>query len=204
MNLNRQMMHSTIFLAGCLAAVALSPFDLSAQAPRALTLDASVGASRGVGGEEFRGRGGVAVDGLLARALRRAPGGVLIAGLGASFQGMPSSDDICITGSRGQCLSDFPLISTLGVLAGWEGRRGTGRVTGMTARLLAGPAYVQLDDYDSTGQRGSTAGLQARLDLATPHLGPVALVASLRGTAIPRFQGETYGVWAAGVGVRIR
>lgn len=191
-------------LAGCLAALLLVPVGLSAQAPRPLTLDASLGASRGSGGGEFRDRGGVALDGLVARAFRGAPGGALIGGVSASFQGTPWSDDMCVMGSRGQCLDQFPMVSTIGVLAGWEGRRGTGRSTGATARLLAGPAYVHMDGDDSAGQRGSTAGLQARLDLATPHLGPVALVGSLRGTAVPRFRGETYGAWAFGVGLRIR
>jgi hypothetical protein len=204
MVLPRGTLRLTASPVGCLAAVIMVPLGLHAQSPRSITVDASVGTSGGVGGGEYRGREGVAADGLLAHAFRRAPGGALIAGLGASFQGALGSDDVCVIGSRGQCLEYFPSMSTVGVLAGWEGRRGTGRVTGTTARLLAGPAFVQMDGDDSTGQRGATAGLQARFDLATPHLGPVALVGSLRGTAVPRFRGETYGAWAAGIGVRVR
>lgn len=183
---------------------ALIPLALHAQAPRALTVDVTVGISGGIGGGEYRGREGPSADGLLAHAVRRAPGGALIAGLGASFQGAIWSDDMCVIGSRGQCLEYFPSMTTLGLLAGWEGRRGRGRSTGATARLLAGPAYVHLDGDDSAGQRGSAAGFQARLDLATPHLGPVALVGTVRGTAVPRFRGERYGAWALGVGVRLR
>jgi hypothetical protein len=190
-------------LAGCFVAALLSP-ELRAQSPRPITLDASVGQSGGVGGGELKDRQGIAVDGLLAYAFRRAPGGALLAGLSASFQGGLGSDDICVVGSRGQCLDDFPLVTAVGVLAGLEGRRRRARSTGATARLLAGPAYVHMDGNDSAGQRGSTAGLLARLDLASPHLGPVALVGSLRGTAVPRFRGESYGVWAVGFGVRLR
>ena len=198
------MTRCTATIVGCCAALALSPLAVRAQSPRPITFDASVGQSGGLGGGELTDRHGVAVDGLLAYALRGAPGGALVAGLGASHQGPLGNDAVCIFGSRGQCVANYPQISTIGVVAGWEGRRRSGRSTGATARVLAGPAYVHMDGNDSARQRGSTAGLQARVDLATPHLGPLAFVASLRGTTVPRFRGETYGLWAVGIGVRVR
>jgi hypothetical protein len=70
--------------------------------------------------------------------------------------------------------------------------------------LLAGPGYIHLDGDDSAGQRGSAAGAQGRVDLAAPPLGPVALVASLRATVVPRFRGQTLATWAAGLGLRLR
>jgi hypothetical protein len=204
MDLPRQMMRSTARVIGCLAAVTLIPVALYAQSPRPITLDATVGHSGGLGGGEFKDRQGIALDGLLAYAVRRAPGGALLTAVNASQQGALGDDAVCVPGSRGQCLHDFPGISTVGLMAGWEGRTGTGRAAGATARVLAGPAYVHLDGDDAAGQPGSTAGLQARLDLASPQLGPVALVGSLRGTTVPRFRGERYGVWALGFGVRVR
>ena len=197
------MIRSALRAAGSFAVLLLAPLTLDAQAPRPLTLDLSVGQSGGLGGGEYKDRQGVAVDGAVAYAVRRAPGGMFVAGLSASLQGPLGDDAVCVPGSRGQCLSSYPGVTAVALLAGWEGRHGRGRSTGATARLVAGPAYVRLDDLEGPTPRSSTAGLQARLDLATPHLGPAALVGSLRATAVPRFRGETYGIWAFGVGLRI-
>ena len=175
-----------------------------AQDPRPLSLDATLGGGAGVGGVEVHSRGGIALDALLGVRLRASGRSAFMAAVSAGFQGALGSGDVCFIGSRGQCLEDFPILIPVAVLAGWEGRTGTGASPGATIRLLAGPAYVHLDGDDSAGQRGNAAGAQGRVDLATPPLGPVALVASLRGNVVPRFSGQTLGSWAVGLGLRLR
>ena len=167
-----------------------------AQELRPFSVDVTLGGGAGVGGGELRERGGLGFD---AVAVRVGASGrnTLVLGASAGFQGFWSSDDMCVPGSRGQCLEDFPSFSTLVLLAGWE--RGS---PGATVRALAGPAFVRIGG--DIEQSGSTAGLQGRVDLATPQLGPVALVASVRATAVPRFRGRTLATWAVGLGLRLR
>lgn len=188
-----------VAVAGIIAA-AHPAESLDAQTPRVLSLDATLGGGAGIGGNEVYRRGGIAVDALLGMRLRVAGRGALMAGLSAGFQGPVGSSDVCHFGSRGQCLDDFPSISPVAVLAGWEWRR----EDGVTLRVLAGPSHVRLDGDDTAGQRGRAAGGQGRVDVAMPPLGPVALVASLRGNLVPAFHGQTLGTWAAGVGIRLR
>jgi hypothetical protein len=172
-----------------------------AQGPRALSLDATLGGGYGFGGGELYPRGGVALDALIGLRIRASGRSALLAGISAGVQGTLNFGDVCNHGSRGQCLDDFPALIPVAALAGWEGRTGTGTSPGATLRVLVGPSYVR---FDGEAQRGRAAGAQGRVDLATPPLGPVALVASLRGNVVPRFRDQTFGTWAAGLGLRLR
>jgi hypothetical protein len=193
----KQILHATVL--GVLS-VAVPGATPEAQTLRPLSLDATLGGGAGVGGDEVYERGGIAADALLGLRLRATRRGALIGAVSAGVQGPLGGSDVCNFGSRGQCLSDFPTLLPLAVLAGWEGqsrRRAT-------LRVLGGPAYVRVDGDDSARQRGGAAGGQGRVDLVTPPLGPVALVGSLRGNVVPAFRGQTLATWAAGVGVRLR
>ena len=175
-----------------------------AQGPPALSLDATVGGGYGFGGGELYTRGGVALDALIGLRIRASGRSALLAGVSAGFQGPLAFGDVCHFGSRGQCLENFPILMPVAALAGWEGRTGTGTSPGATLRVLVGPSYVRFDGDDRAGHRGGAAGAQGRVDLATPPLGPVALVASLRGNVVPRFRDQTFAAWAAGLGLRLR
>jgi hypothetical protein len=187
-----------------MAALLLAAGALPGQQPRGVSLDVTLGGGAGLGGVEVYARGGVAGDALLGVQLGQAARRAFMAGIGVGFQGLPYGNDICHVGSRGQCLSDFPAFGTVGLLAGLELRSRSGASPGATLRVLSGPAYVHLDGDDSAGQRGNTAGVQGRVDVATPPLGPLAAVLSLRGTLVPRFRDQTLATWALGVGLRLR
>lgn len=84
----------------------------------------------------------------------------------------------------------FPDFQVAGVLAGWQNQSGTLRLTG-------GPLYAWAD------LKPGAAAAQRRFDAAIPVLHRIALVASLRGTLIPSLEGDTFRLFAAGVGFRL-
>jgi hypothetical protein len=133
-----------------------------------------------------------------------AGGGVVTGGLSAGYQGYPISDDVCQFGSRGQCVDDFPGISYIGVLAGWEAMTGTATSPGATVSLLAGPTFVYVRGHSRDQPPDHTAGAQARVDAAAPLFGPLAFVASVRGNLVSSFQGHTLGAWTLAFGLRVR
>jgi hypothetical protein len=83
---------------------------------------------------------------------------------------------------------------TLGAVAGVQRTIGAG----LSARALAGPTYFQAADGDDT------FGLQGRLDVAKPLFFHTALVASVRGSLLPRYEGETLSYATFGLGLRIQ
>jgi hypothetical protein len=177
---------------------------LDAQEPRDVSLDATLGGGKGVGGGELRHRGGVALDALLGVRFNAAHSGAVMGGLSAGYQGYPISDDVCQFGSRGQCVDDFPGLSYVGVLAGWEAMTGTATSPGATVSMMAGPAFVYVRGHSRDQPPGRTAGAQGRVDAVAPLFGPLAFVASLRGTVASRYQGHTLAAWTLGFGLRVR
>ena len=69
---------------------------------------------------------------------------------------------------------------------------------GFSARALAGPAHFQGEE------RKNAFGLQGRLDVARPLFFHTAVVASVRGSVLPRYEGETLSYTAFGLGLRIQ
>jgi hypothetical protein len=176
---------------------------LSAQEPRPISLDLTIGGGAGLGGGELDERGGVALDAILAGQLRGANARFPMIGLAVGVQSSLAFGDKCRLGSNGQCVPEFPALASIAVLAGREFRQHAGASPGATLRLLAGPAYVHVDGH-SAGKRHNTVGIQSRADLATAPLGPVSMLVSLRGMLIPRVRDQTLGAWAMGVGLRLR
>ena len=174
------------------AALAVGPRSAGAQQRPALAFDVNVGIGAAVGGT-FDVRAGPTIDALLSGHVGLPRHGSVIAGLALGAQTPLDGSDVCRLAPGGGCVPNLPTLYSIAALAGWE--RGAAR--GASARLMAGPGYYWSDD-------GKTFGLQARMDLSTPPIGPVALVASMRGAMLPSFHSEAIGLWALGLGLRVR
>ena len=178
------------FLPPLLACVFAAPVGAQRLAP---SLDVSAGFSTGIAGD-FEARGGVAFEVLPALRVRPAPSGAILAALATGMQGPLASTDDCVPRPAGGCVPDFPLLYSAAALLGWE-RAGP---RGPSLRILAGAGYYRADEG------GAALGLQGRLDVATPPLLHVALVASVRGAVLPNFRGDALGLAAVGLGLRLR
>jgi hypothetical protein len=126
----------------------------------------------------------------LAMRLRAAGRGALLAGLSAGAPWAWSSTTVCLPASNGGCIPTFPQFLKVGALVGWEN-------PSTTLRAMGGPAYVRADGKQAFS-------LQGRVDGAAPISRHLALVASVRGTVVPNYRGDAFGVYALGVGIRMR
>ena len=174
------------------AAAALAP-AAAAQQPFPVSVDASLGVRMGSGGE-YDDRGGAAADLVVGVNLGRSGAGTLVGAVTAGAQASMGGDLDCMLGRDGECIPTFPVLLSTGVLVGVS----RSSSSGATSRVLAGPAYFRGED------EGGTLGLQGRLDVSTPPILHTALVVSLRGAVLPRFQGETIGTTSLGLGLRIQ
>ena len=139
----------------------------------------------------------IALDGLLTVRLPKVGNSGLLAGMSVSWQGPPPSGDKCVPDRPfGQCLQNYPQFTTVGVLAGWTSA--AGRV-----RVLGGVASVRADKEDYADRYDYTVGLPVRVDCAVAKFSHLAVVASLRGTVLPRYRGNAYTLLASGLGFRI-
>jgi hypothetical protein len=179
---------AVLSVAGCAASV-----PAQAQQPTfGPSAEAGVGAYIGGGGAYFR-RGGPAVDVVLAAPIGQGYGGTIMAGVTAGISGSMGGDDVCRIGPGDTCLDDYPTFFSLGAVAGVQRRMG-----GLSARALAGPAYYQSVDGPNV------MALQGRLDVAKPIVFRTAIVASLRGSLLPSYQGEPLSFTALSLGLRIQ
>lgn len=156
------------------------------------SFEASLGFSAG-GGGVYSERDGIALDLLLARQVRQAPAGTLVAAITAGVHGPIAGDLSCLDTPAGACAGAFPVFISAGVLGGVQ----RGSAAGANARLLAGPAFF-------AGEEGGALGLQGRLDAATPAVFHVSLVASLQGAVLSRYQGERLTSRSISLGLRIQ
>jgi hypothetical protein len=115
------------------------------------------------------------------------------------MQGTGGYELICIPRAIGGCVPHFPQFTVLAVTAGLESANGGFRV-------MAGPARVTGDvDRTLTDRMGSsTLAWQGRMDWALPIVSRLSLCASLRGVLVPDYSGDSFQLWAAGGGLRIR
>ena len=193
-------MSLTRYSAIALIVVALTfPLRATAQLARRLSLDMNVGPGYLLGGPEVLSRASFGADGLLTMRLAKDGSSGLLAGMSLSWQGPPPSGDSCKRDQPyGPCLQDYPQFSTVGVLAGWTSAAGRVRVLGGVASVKAKKDYTDYADrYDYT------VGLPVRLDCAVAKFSHLAVVASLRGTVLPRYRGNAYTLLASGLGFRI-
>jgi hypothetical protein len=184
----------TVFAVLTAACAAAAPATAAAQQAFGPSADVSVGLFAGAGGT-FVDRGGPALDGIVAIPLGRMRSSTLVAGVTAGISGpVVLSDLICREGPNDTCIPNFPTFATVGAVAGVQRSLGAR----LSARVLAGPAYFQAAEGDDA------FGLQGRLDVARPLIFRTAVVASVRGSLLPSYQGETLSYAAFGLGLRIQ
>ena len=175
------------------AGAAVLPSGVSAQrfGP---SVEASVGASAG-GGGTYTNRAGGAMDAVLAMPVASTSSSTYVLGITGTANGPITGTDVCVVGPEAECLDSYPTFMSLGMVGGVQRRLSPM----LSARVLAGPAYYQSVDGDDT------FGLQGRVDVAraTP-LPRTALVASLRASLLPSFEGEALTSAAFGLGLRIQ
>jgi hypothetical protein len=186
MTMNRSL---ALLLAGACAAA----LPAAAQQGFGPSADVSVGLFAGAGGT-FSSRGGPAMDGVLAIPLGRSGSGTLVGGVTAGISGPLNMELMCLTGPNGTCAPEYPTVVTVGAVAGVQRAVGSG----LSARALAGPAYFQAVDGDDT------VGVQGRVDVAKSLILRTALVASVRGSFLPDFEGQMLGYATFGLGLRIQ
>jgi hypothetical protein len=183
------MIRRLVSLAAIGAAAALPAPAAAQQSGTLLSFDATVGQSYGQGGGARRNRDGIALDALLSWRPRR-PGLHAMFGIGTGVQGDKSSGAPCLNLPGVDCVPNFPRVYTLGILAGLEQRGRYG-----AARLIAGPTHYRADGG------GSALGAQARLELVSPPLHRIALVASARGGLAWNLDRHDYRLGAVGIGL---
>ncbi len=182
------------YLVFCLAVVSgalLAPRAV-AQEHFPVSTEASFGPTMTHGGMYSTGPG-AAVDVVLGYRLRDTSVGTLIGALNAGVQ-FPVSPSGCPLDPGGDCSPEFPAVISGGPLLGMQ--RGSARTA--SARILAGPTY-----YHAL-EEGRALGLQGRVDVSTPPVLHTAVVASLRHSVLPSFQGEALGITSFGLGLRIQ
>jgi hypothetical protein len=188
------MMNRTIAILLFLGCAAALPTASAAQHAFGASVDLSVGVFAGAG-RSFVDRGGPALDGIAAIPLGRTRSGMMVAGLTGGISGpLVMSDLICRAGPNDTCVPNYPTFVTVGAVAGVQRALGSGT----SARALAGPAYFRAVDGDDT------FGLQGRLDVAKSLIFRTAVVASVRGSFLPRFEGQTLSYATFGLGLRIQ
>jgi hypothetical protein len=185
-------MKHTILLSLALACAAAVSVDAAAQSRFGPSVEAGLGVSAG-GGGSFTHRTGGALDAVLAVPLNQTSRGAVMLAVTGTANGPVAVED-CVFTPGDSCVSEYPTFMSLGVAAGVQRRMGRG----LSARALAGPAYYQAVDGPDT------FGLQGRVDVAKPLVFRTALVASVRGSVLPRYQGETLSFAAFGLGLRIQ
>lgn len=182
---------AVLVFAACAAVLSTTAAAQQAFGPSA---DVSVGVFVGSGGS-FADRGGPALDGIIALPLGQARSGTLVGGVTGGISGpLMMGDLVCRAGPNNTCIPNYPTFVTVGAVAGVQRAIGSG----MSARALAGPAYFQ----DADG--GDTFGLQGRVDVAKRLVLRTALVASVRGSLLPRYEGSTLSYATFGLGLRIQ
>ena len=181
---------------GALCCVALPDAVASAQGLSSPTLDLAFQGWDGQAKDRlFSNHGGVALDAVATSRVRKFSRVALVVGAGVAAETIFAANDCMVPAPPAVftgCAPNFPEFSSLTALAGVEGRYG------FIARVLAGPSVLR------AGERGTAVGLQGRVDLSTPALIHVSLVASARGAWIPNFEGESHRIRAVGVGVRFQ
>jgi hypothetical protein len=183
------------FLVLGLACGAILAPRAAAQQHFPVSTEASFGFRVGHGGT-YHTRTGASIDAVLGYRLRDTPAGTLILGLNFGVQSpvtVSGPGSLVLPGEKET--PEFPAFISGGALLGVQ-RGSTARTA--SARVLAGPTYYR--DIDGPG----ALGLQGRVDVSTPPWMHTAVVASLRHSVLPSFQGESLGITSLGLGLRIQ
>jgi hypothetical protein len=142
-------------------------------------------------GEYRRNTNGNTLDALSALRLRTMSHGAVVASLGFGLQGTGGVTTICLPRSTGAgCIPKFPQFTAFSALVGWETRHAN-------LRVLGGPALVR-------GDSSSTNAWMGRIDLATPPVLRLSLLAFFRAAVVPYYEGDSFRFQSMGIGLRLR
>lgn len=164
--------------------------------PSLLTLDLTVGLQVTAGEgtyrddqDEYSSLGG---DVLLSVRAFPLLGGYVVGGVSASSHlAARGFDALCVPDGVGGCVPNFP---SLGMVVGHLGLE----TSSGSSRILVGLGSVSSDVADRS------LGAQLRFEGAAGLARHVALVFGLRLTLIPDHGGNSFNVFAGGLGVRLR
>jgi hypothetical protein len=174
--------------------VFLHAADLRAQTPWPVSVEANLGATRGLSSNDgaYRGgRSGVMADALVgARLHGPETGGAFVAVNGTMHLVNYIRTTDCPLRPDGSCVPWFPEIGVVSLLGGWESKS-------TNVRVLGG-AGVASSDFRKV------LGIVSRVDLGLPFLRRTSLVASLNTLVVPSLDGDTFFFFAAGAGIRVR
>ena len=172
----------------------LSAQEVAPLQPSRFSFELSIGAAhtRGSGTYIEANESALWGDLLAAARVRPVAGGFLLAAANAATRITPRvTTSICLLDPQGACTPHFPSFRMVAAGIGWENALAT-------RRLLLGPALV-----DSDVAR-SSLGWQVRFDLAGIVTRRIAFVAGARATLVPNHSDDTFGIFGATLGVRIR
>ena len=171
---------------------------LSAQeGPARLSVDGAVGSGHGWRGGERVDRTLIVGDLLVVVRLNQPRHGFPV-GLEASRDWQINGDKICVVGSDGRCIPQYPGFHGLAVVSGHQWQP----LAAMSVRVLAGPGYYTVFFKDDTPTAFSL-GLGGRADVAVPLFRPVSATIAARGAWVPRIHGRTYVPSAVMIGIRL-
>ena len=177
-------------VAGCaVLAVALAS-PCAAQQLWPVFLEANIGVGVDNSSSAHAPSGRLSTDALIGLRLGARSGGGIVVALNGAAYALGSGVAECP--ADGSCTPDFPIFRIVSTLAGWETSAGS-------ARLLVGPAVAR-----PRGDAAFVGAAQVRMEFTTPAFRHLALLASGRFVHIPRYQGDSFSLMSAGVGVRLR
>ena len=171
------------------ALAAAAPESARGQSRPTVTVDATTGLQRAIGGIDYAHRAQFSFDATLAaRAMRRSNGSMLVA-VSASRQ--PRDETVCLDTAipGGGCKPRIPAMYSFSAMAGVENASGH-------LRFLVGGG-----SFEETDHRDRAFGAIARVDWALPLTESFAVILTSRGAVLPNFQGRTLGLASIGVGL---
>lgn len=184
------------FVLGVACATAATPSGAQSESRlQPWSFDVAVGVSRGHAGDAYATDVGLAGAALLGVRRSLSATSRLVVGVSGGIEGPTGGAQVCPSNSGSACAGRFPVMRSVGVLAGWERTLpNTGAL-----RLLVGPGW-----FWPQPNQARSGGLQTQLDLSTPTRLRLAGVASLRWAQV-RAVGETSAtILGLGLGVRVQ
>jgi hypothetical protein len=169
----------------------LCPADARGQERLRVFLESNVGLATGrTAGEYLDNETGIAAD--LVIGGRIWADRAWIAAVSLSAQGGGPHDDECIPASKGGCVKSFPSFVMIGLPFGYE------TPAAAALRFSASPVLVR-PNFDNW-----TFGFQGRIDGAAAVLWRISIIASGRVALIPSYEGNSFRLYAFGLGLRLR
>lgn len=174
--------------AGALAVLFVTP--LHAQQTASIFVQATLGIGTSAGGDYVERDENTAEVMLGGRAPKRTGPIAFGMALGGNF--VYGSDLTCRVGSNGGCVPGMPRFGYVALLTGLDAH---GRAGGID--VMAGPALLMASS-------ATRIGAQARVDLTSPSVLHLSIVASPRLLLVPNLAGATLTLRSFSIGLRLR